>query len=182
MFMNSIRFARLALAGIAIGLLAACAAPAEPGRMTAQTVGESAALPPTLRGAFCVGTVTGGERTNPLWTSQVGNDEFRQALNDSLASNGYLGAAPCRFTVDANMLGLSQPIAGLDMEVTAHVNYRVGAAGQPPLLQETITSRFTATFSDSPVGVIRLQRANEGAIRASITALLQRLRAVTPPR
>lgn len=180
--MNMFRSTRLLFVAAVAALLGACAAPAEPGRMTVTAAVEQGGFPPALRGAMCVGTVSGGETTNPLWTSQVGNPEFSQALRDSLSANGLLAASGCRFSVDANLLGLSQPIAGLDMTVTAHVNYRVGVGGQPPFLQETVTTSFTATFSDSPVGVVRLQRANEGAIRNSILALLQRLRASQPPR
>ena len=169
---------------LAVGLmasLAACAAPAEPGRMTVAAGAAPADFPPQLRAALCVGSVTGGETTNPLWVSQVGNAEFTQALDASLGAQGLRATGGCRYRVDANLLGLSQPIAGLDLTVTSHVNYKVGAEGRPPMLQETVTTPFTATFGDSPIAVIRLQRANEGSIKASIATFLQRLRNSQPP-
>jgi hypothetical protein len=66
------------------------------------------------------------------------------------------------------------------MEVTSHVNYKVfDTAGQPVML-ETISAPFTATFGDSPIGFVRIKRANEGSIRASISQFLSRLSSATP--
>jgi hypothetical protein len=53
------------------------------------------------------------------------------------------------------------------------------AADQPVLL-ETITAPYTATFSDSPIGFVRVKRANEGSVKANITQFLALLRAVKP--
>jgi hypothetical protein len=40
----------------------------------------------------------------------------------------------------------------------------------------TIAGAYTADFAEAPLGSMRLKRANEGAIRASITQFLDRLR------
>ncbi len=163
-----------------LSLLAACATPAEPTSMVVTL--PQGGFPPAFAGAMCVRGVTGGEETNPLWASKVADRDFRDALGRSMAAAGLIGPeAGCRFPVDVNLLGLAQPIFGLNLEVTSHVNYKVfGPAGQPVLL-ETVTASYTAGFSDSPIAVIRLRMANEGAIRASITRFLERLRATTPP-
>jgi hypothetical protein len=57
------------------------------------------------------------------------------------------------------------------------VEYRLGAMYRrlrAPLA--TISGAYTADFAEAPVGAMRLKRANEGAIRASITQFLDRLR------
>jgi hypothetical protein len=67
---------------------------------------------------------------------------------------------------------------GLTLEVTSHANYKVYDAGGKPVLFATISAPYSAEFSESVLAVVRLQRANEGAIRASITQFLDRLRTI----
>jgi hypothetical protein len=176
------RFARRAATGAALLLLAACATPAEPERM-AVTEASGAGFPPALQHAMCVRKVTGGEATNPLWVSEVDDAGFSEALSNSLSSLGLLGEqGSCRYFVDVDLLGLQQPTFGFTFEVTSHVNYKVyDAAGKAALLA-TITGAYTANFAEAPVGVMRMKRANEGAIRASITQFLDRLRTIKPGR
>ena len=167
---------RLLVLGLAAAV-AACAAPADPGRMVVTTAPAAGGFPPPLQRAMCVRAVTGGEATNPLWVSKVDNAGFHTALSGSMDAAGLVAPANgCKYPVDANLLGLSQPIMGFDLEVTSHVNYKVyDTAGQPVLLA-TISAPFTATMADSMIATVRLQRANEGSIRASIAQFLDRLR------
>ncbi len=166
---------------LALATLAACATPADPQQMVAVPQPGSSAFPAPLATGMCVGTITGGVETNPLWVSQVGNTEFRKALESSLAAHGLLAAGtPCRWQIDANLLGLSQPAFGLDLEVTSHINYTTAAPGQPPFLAATISAPFTATFSDHAIAIVRLKLANEGSIRRNIQQFLDQLRASRP--
>ncbi len=114
-----------------------------------------------------------------MWVSKVDNTGFRTALTGSMATSGLMAPADgCKYPVDANLLGLSQPIIGFDMEVVSHINYKVyDTAGQPVML-ETINAPFTATISDAVVGIVRIKRANEGSIRSSISQFLDKLRAL----
>lgn len=171
-------FARYAATGIALSLVAACATPADPERMVVtQTPG--AGFPTALQHAMCVRNVTGGEATNPLWVSEVDNAGFSEALSNSLSGVGLLGTqGSCRYFVDVDLLGLSQPTAGLAMEVTSHANYKVYDVGGKPALLATVSAVYTAEFSESVVGAFRLKRANEGAIRASISQFLDQLRTI----
>lgn len=164
-----------------LALLAACATPADPGRMAVAPAQDAPPFPALLQSATCVRNVAGGEETNPLWISKVGDAEFRDALTASLRNSALLADAnACRFSIDANLLGLAQPSAGFDMEVVSHVNYKMYDASGTAVLLETISAPYTAKFSEAAIGVIRLQRANEGAIRASITEFLNRLRRLWP--
>jgi hypothetical protein len=168
--------ARHAATGIALLLLAACATPAEPERM-AVTQTSGAGFPPKLQHAMCVRKVSGGEATNPLWVSEVDDAGFTEALTNSLDSVGLLGAqGSCHYFIDVDLLGLAQPTFGFTFEVTSHANYKVYDAGGKSALLATIAGVYTADFAEAPLGSMRLKRANEGAIRASITQFLDRLR------
>ena len=67
---------------------------------------------------------------------------------------------------------------GLSMTVTASVHYVVQPAhyGQP-ILDRTITTPYTAAWGDAFVGVERLRRADEGAMRANIAQFVAALAA-----
>jgi hypothetical protein len=159
-----------------LGLLAGCASSARPEQMVLKTEVDTRPFPSELLRSMCVRTVTGGEKTNPLWMSKVDNDGFRSALSSSMEGAQLVGSGDCAYPVDVNLLGLSQPAIGFDMTVTSHVNYKVFDKGGQPYLLETIDAPFTATMSDAFVGVKRLQMANEGSIRTSIEKFFVKLR------
>ena len=170
----------MAIAAVGLG---GCATAAKPEAMVFKAQPSERPFPQFLAHAMCVRTVTGGEKTNPLWVSKVDNDGFRSALGTSLDSAGLSAAASsCAYPVDVNLLGLSQPGMGFDMTVTSHVNYKVYDAQAKPLVLETIDAPFTATVSDAFVGVERVRLANEGAVRLSIEKFFDKLRDASPPK
>lgn len=178
---------RSTLSGAALAaalLLAACAQPADVGRMTVRPEAVVLADHDSLANAVCVEKVVGGKTTNPLWVSEVDNQAFLAALQGSLRNKGMLAEAPaiCRYGVEAHLLGLSQPFIGFDVEVTANVNYRVTKPGLPdPIFLETITSAYTARFSaDKVLWAQRLKSANEGAVRKNIRQFIEGLTARQP--
>lgn len=128
-----------------------------------------------LRGVIAVGNVGGGKETNPLWTSQVDNQGFKKALENSLAAFGYLAVSPDKAThiVDADMNALSQPFAGLDMNVSSTVTYKVTVSGVTK--QYPISASAVATFSDAALGYERLRIANERSINENIKQFLKEL-------
>ena len=176
------------LRNVLIGLagclaLSACAEPAKRENMQVAALTDPAGLNPALAGAVCVGEVKGGEETDPLLQSEVDDAGFRGALVASMRNQGLLAGSDdaCGYRVDANILGVGQPIAGLDMTVTAYVNYTVidRASGDPYLLA-TVTTPHTARFGEAFLGMDRLRMANEGAVRANIREFLTRLMAYEP--
>jgi hypothetical protein len=178
-FPRSGNLMRLAiLVGLTIGV-SACATPSETGRMSVAAPLDQPSFPSALQHTVCIRTVTGGETTNPLWVSKVDSKDFETALSVSMESAGLIAPpGACKYSLDVNLLGLSQPGFGLDMEVTSHVNYKIFDAAAQPILLETISAPFTATFSDSPIGFVRIKRANEGSIRASISQFLAKLHGI----
>lgn len=166
----------------AIGSLTGCATSADPARMTLATPPPIVGFPVKFRQSMCVRAVSGGEQTNPLWVSKVSSEDFQTALSMSMQQAGLLASAdPCKFPVDVNLLGLSQPTMGFDIVVTSHVNYKVFDSSGQPVLLETISAPYTATFSDAAYGVTRLKMANEGSIRSSITQFLEKLQRADLP-
>jgi hypothetical protein len=172
------RTAKLALAAAALSLLAACAQPARVTQMAVPNViAPVVAANPELVGSMTVGEVGGGKATNPIWTSQVDNPQFKEAFERSLEFNGLLakGTTPGRLVVTANLIELDQPLMGFAMTVTPRVAYRVVENGTTnELFREELVTPYTAQFGDSLIAVERLRLANEGAIRESIRNFLVR--------
>ncbi|MBT8420204.1 MAG: hypothetical protein KJO08_05000 [Gammaproteobacteria bacterium] len=66
--------------------------------------------------------VSGGEKTNPLWTSEISNEAFLGALKESLLSQG-LYSADGKLRLEVKMIKVDQPLFGLDFKVITHVRY-----------------------------------------------------------
>lgn len=172
-------FRRLASAGCLAALLgvAACASPSNPALMTlAATPGLTAAPGDLGYKSVTTVTVSGGQDTNPMWTSQVSNADFKTALEGSLAAAGYMGAEGQPMTVSASLIDLKQPLMGLDMSVTSQVRYTVSRADRT-VFDETVAATGTATLGQAFAGVERLRMANEASIRENIKEFLTRFRA-----
>ncbi len=169
---------RAIIAVLALCALAACAQPARVTQMVVPNImAPVVAANPTLQGTVAVAEVTGGQETNPLWTSQVNNPEFKEALEQSLQANAMLAANPAtaRFVVSVQLREIKQPLIGFDMQVTPRVGYRVvERANAAAFFDEELTTPYTANFSSSFIAVERLRLANEGAIRESIQRFLNR--------
>ncbi|MDI9244668.1 hypothetical protein [Marinobacter sp. CHS3-4] len=131
---------------------------------------------PGLENNMGVSNVTGGEETNPAWTSEIDNDAFTGALKESLLKQGLLSGTG-RYQLEAIMLKVDQPLFGLDFEVTTHVKYILTDSQNDGdvVLNETIAAPYTATVSDAFAGITRLRLANEGSGKANIEGLLKKL-------
>jgi hypothetical protein len=169
---------RLVIGSCLLALLAGCASPAEVENMVVSPTESRDPVDLSLKTAVCVNQVTGGEETNPLWTSEVDNPSFRSALTSSLQNYGLLATAEssCAYDLNANLLGLAQPGFGFDMEVTAHVNYEVlRHASDDPYFLKSVTTAYTATVGDAFAAIKRLRLANEGAVRENIEEFVRAL-------
>ncbi|WAC48583.1 hypothetical protein OVA03_01205 [Asticcacaulis sp. SL142] len=168
------KFIVLALAGLA---LTGCASASKPGAMavavTPSTLIEQESV---LKNAIAQATVIGGKDTNPLWVSNVSNADFAEALRQSLSANTMLATDTARFNLSAQLVELKQPFMGIDMTVTAKVQYTLtDAASGKTVWSKEIVTPYTAKMSDALMGVKRLQLANEGAIKTNIEQLIAEL-------
>lgn len=154
--------------------LAGCATPASHQAMTVQP----SAVPTVnakLKSAVKVGTVSGGESTNPIWTSEVDNTAFKQALESSLAIAGYGAPAGAdgTYTLSAELQKLEQPLIGLSFDVKSTVLYTLTGPNTDRKYPVTFTG--TAGVSDAFIGTVRLRIANERSIAGNIKELLRQL-------
>jgi len=156
-------------------LVAACAQPARTSQMIYHAnEAQLADMPDVVRDGIAIVAVNGGQETDPLWQSEVGAPEFRDALLVSLQEaqlHDFDDNGP--FSLTTTLLELEQPLLGFDMTVTCRANYLVirdddGAE----VFNETIATPYTATVSDAFMGTERLRMANEGAARANIKAFI----------
>jgi hypothetical protein len=123
-----------------------------------------------------LGPVAGGERTNPLWTSQVDNAPFAAALEESLRTAGLLAERDgARYELKAILVKLDQPLLGLNMTVKSEIRYVLTDRAGAVVLDEVIAASHTATMGEAFAGVKRLRLANEGSARKNIAELIQRL-------
>jgi hypothetical protein len=155
--------------------LIGCAAPASQSAMIASLRDVSVKRSEKLVDAVFVRSVTGGKSTNPMWTSQVDNETFKSALNESLAVVGYKASdsSKARYLIDVELRKLDQPLIGIDFEVTSEVSYSVDSESGKHVYP--ISADGKAVFSDSLLGVERLKLANEKSIKANITRFINML-------
>jgi hypothetical protein len=163
-----------------VAFLPACAAPARPELMTAVVAdsGSHAMVANSpLRQQVWLASVTGGEPTNPIWTSEVGNSEFREALRRSLDGAGFAASDDGgRFSLHADLIRVDQPLIGFSITVTSTAGYRlVDDTTNETVFSETIIAPYTAGVGDAFLGVERLRIANEGSIRQNIAQFIQKL-------
>ena len=170
---NILRFAILSVVTV---ILFGCASGAtKEGMMYSQSESHLSKFDASLNKQVGVQSVNGGKDTNPLWTSQISNEDFLAAVKDSLGSHGLLSNTG-RYTLKINILDVTQPMFGVDLTVSATVNYVLfDTQENKNVLDEKIIAKYTAKFSDSPFAVKRLRLANEGAAKNNIKSLLEHL-------
>lgn len=159
-------------------LLSGCATPARVDQMVVSGTPSQRIAQTPLHNNVAIRDVTGGQETNPMWKSNVGSSEFSQALEESLRSVGLLAAnrQTGSHTLTVHLQNVDQPFIGLDMTVTATVNYIVAErATNKEVFNKTVAIPYTAKFGDALLGMERLKLANEGAIRINITQLIEEL-------
>jgi hypothetical protein len=169
---------------ISVVFLAGCATPARMEQMTtAPQAGAAASVPEALRQNIAIKDVTGGQETNPMWTSQVSSAEFEKALESSLRTANLLepNRQGGRYALSVYLDKLDQPFIGFNMTVTATVTYTLieRSTGKTTWEKKLVTP-YTASFGDALLGVERLRLANEGAVRTNISELVSELYRLRP--
>lgn len=173
---------KIAFSIFALASLIACASPAEVQNMVVRDTSLMAPGTSPFAGNLMISEVRGGEATNPLWTSEVDNESFRGALQQSLLSTGYLSADPAKatFSVEAELSDLDQPIFGLDLTVRSLIRYRIQNQSTIDVwFDEPVIVSYTATFGDAAIAIKRLRLANEGSIRLNIESFLRKIKNIT---
>ena len=160
-------------------VLTGCVTPADPNAMTVGAIPGGKRINKSVLLA-----VSGGQETDPLWSSQVSDADFATALQNTIVNNRLFSQVVRHgnsdYRLDVRLIRLRQPMIGFDMTVTSEVEWRLRHVQSDKLVwHETINRAFTATVGDAFVGVTRLKLANEGAIRENIKAGLQEISALS---
>ena len=167
------KFVKIGLLVAAIVYLSGCASGAKIENMVYQ--GEQKTYPEELHNNVGLSNISGGQETNPLWTSEISNEAFYGALTSSLLAQGLL-SDDGRYKLVVKMLSVDQPILGLDLEVTTRVQYILtDSTNNAVVLDEVVIAPYIATFSDAAFAIERLRLANEGSGKKNIEGLLEKL-------
>lgn len=158
---------------IALVLLSGCASKATVDGMTTGNLNNQ--YDKNLENQISISSVNGGESTNPIWTSEIDNSEFQEAIIKSLISE-KLYSQDGRYKLSVQIIKVEQPMFGLDLEVTVHSQYVLTDSNTKTIiLNKSIVTPYTATIGDSFIAIKRLRLANEGAGKSNIEALLKEL-------
>lgn len=172
--MKLLRNITLALSVGAILLLSGCASKATMENMVYKNAIHQQ-YSPALKESIEIESISGGHITVPVYISEIGDDEFKDAVKHSLiAEKLYSDNGRYKLIIEIN--DMDHPMFGLDLKVTLDINYRlIDSKINKEVLNKKIISSYTATFGDSALAIKRLRLANEGSGRESIKALLMEL-------
>ncbi len=116
-----------------------------------------------------IGDITGSTKTNKLWKTKVSKQVFEDALRQTLSLHAILSEGSAKYKVSAILKELRQPFLGLELAVSARVEYKVTRILDNTIVfNREITKTHTSTLNDSFVFSDRLKLANEGAIKENI--------------
>ncbi|WP_299202258.1 hypothetical protein [uncultured Amphritea sp.] len=167
---------RISFLFLCSAFLFGCASGAKMENMTYRNNGPAkVSFDPALNKQVDVQSVSGGEKTNPAWTSEISNESFSLALKRSLDSFGLFSSIG-KYKLDVQMLDVDQPLFGLDMTVTTRVRYHlVDTVTNKVLIDEVVRAPYTASVGDAFLGSERLRKANEGSGKKNIQRFIEKL-------
>ena len=115
-----------------------------------------------------------GKETNPLWTSQISNSDFRYALKESLSAVNLLNITNnSKYEITARLLEIKHPMLGLDLTVTSKIKYKIRRKSDDAVLfYDVIQTSYKATVGDSLIAATRLKKAIEGSARMNIEKII----------
>jgi hypothetical protein len=130
-----------------------------------------------LSGKVVVGSVIGGQETNPAWTSEIGNSEFEAALSNSLETAYLLGGRTSSdYVLDAQLIEIDQPMIGFSFTVDSKIRYTLREVeSRQTVFEKTISASGTATTGDAFMGTKRLKIATERSAQANIQKIINQL-------
>lgn len=126
---------------------------------------------------IAIGDVNGGQRIHPLLAFRVENENFRDALMASLASQNLLceRQEKCRYQLNSEIESFHIPAFTVDAKVTSKVNYQLINTTTHEQEQHAITGYFVAEWTNSLYAPNRPLIGAEGSVKENIKLLLQRL-------
>ena len=169
-----IKKANIVLVALLSITLTACASGARPDKMVASPVqAQQISASNKYFKSIAIEDVTGGKKTNPMWTSEVSDTAFKSALAESLRAHGLLNEnGNPKYALNTKLVAVEQPLIGINFTVTSIVDYQLKTASNQIAYEKTIEKTGKATMGDSVLGVERLKIANEYSIKNNIQAFI----------
>lgn len=162
-------------------LFSGCASPAQPEAMvpTAFNVKSRHLYTTELE-------VSGGKKTNPMWKSDIAGEDFEKAVESAIMKSGVFSSVittgDADYRLEITLVKTMTPNFGLDLTSTVVTEWRLTDLKSNELvLEEYITSEFTATVGDAFAAIKRLRLANEGSARENIKEGIKRISEVEIP-
>lgn len=121
---------------------------------------------------------TGGSMTLPFWMSTIPDDNFTEAVKESLLNSKAFSAQSNDWGDDwgleIEILDVEHPFSGFDVTVTTNIKYSLYLIGKK--VQEiTIREPGTATMGDTLIGIQRMRIANEYSAKANVKKFIAEL-------
>ncbi len=115
----------------------------------------------------------GGRGTSALFgRSQISDKGLKLAIIKSIQKYGLFSSVvkvgESDYTLQVKLLGLDQPLAGINMEVRMSTHWTLSDREGNKVWENFIASTYKANFGEALIGTTRLAKANEGAARQSI--------------
>jgi hypothetical protein len=120
----------------------------------------------------------GGSITLPFWMSKIPNDNFTDAVKESLLDSKSFAALSDNWGdawgLDMEIKSLEQPMFGFDYTVTTVIKYNLYLKGKK-VYTTTIRASGTSIMSDAFTGIARIRIANERSARSNIEKFIAEL-------
>lgn len=159
-----------------LALVGGCVSAPLASRMTPDLAGIQ--VPKTAK-VLRAGAVTGGEKTNPLDRPRIEDEGFQEALVSTLQSSGLFKEVTTKQDGDYELSAqiISQDSLGtFSTNLLLFVHYRLtDLRSGKELWQENLLSQYEVTGAEVFAGLVRLKRAQEGAVKDNLTQLVKKL-------
>lgn len=125
-------------------------------------------------------SVVGGSPTSSIGMSQISDEDFAAALQQSIEQSKLFARVLTDGTGDYRLLAfiaqLDHPFIGTSLTVSMEVDYTLSRNQSTQVVwRKAITSSYTAPFSAAFVAATRLRLAMEGAARKNIEQAMQEI-------
>ncbi len=111
------------------------------------------------------------------WDRRVSDKNFREALANSLASNGLANYDYPAYELSANIVQLTAPSNGFDVYVTSNVRYILrDTANGDIVVDKSFESRQAVSVNDAKMIVKRKRMVDENTINDNIAQFINYLR------
>ncbi|WP_343705412.1 hypothetical protein [Flavobacterium sp.] len=128
-------------------------------------------------------SITGGKKTNPLWASNISNENFGEAFKKSVIESEVFSKIDSitnneDWVLEINLISVDQPFFGTTFTVKTAIEYKLYYKNELKF-SKNIKQSGSAKISDALIGTKRLRLANEVSAKNNIKELLRSLNEIS---